>query len=143
MTDLNPFILAHTNNHYQSMVPDPDSDSFWRQFVLEQSNLNRISHVLPIADCTKTSVNNDTNSNNRIGPSYSQIIKQPSTNCTPRPMSPSLDSKTLKGGKSEEVLDDIIFNENGKRSKRPLKVNIETATKEITFECEKCLKKFP
>ena len=43
VSDLNPFILAHTHNHFQSMVPLPGSEHFWQQFVFDQSNINKCS----------------------------------------------------------------------------------------------------
>ena len=43
VSDLNPFILAHTENHYQSMIPLPNSEGYWRKFALDNSNINRLS----------------------------------------------------------------------------------------------------
>ena len=54
VSDLNPFILAHTHDHYQSMIPCPGSESYWRQVVLDQSNINRLS-VVNLCNNTTTS----------------------------------------------------------------------------------------
>ena len=43
--DSNPFILAHTHNHYQSMVPLPGSEEFWRKIVDQELEKNKRSAV--------------------------------------------------------------------------------------------------
>ena len=43
--DLNPFILAHTHNHYQSMIPLPGSEEFWRNIVNQEATKNRNSAI--------------------------------------------------------------------------------------------------
>merc|ERR1712105_347826 len=44
--DSNPFILAHTHSHYQSMVPFPGSEEYWRNLVVNLVHENRASAVI-------------------------------------------------------------------------------------------------
>ena len=39
------------------MIPLPDSDSFWRQFVLDQASVNRVSDVLSVSSESKMNIN--------------------------------------------------------------------------------------
>ncbi len=60
VTDPNPFILAHTRNHYQSMVPYPDALAWWQQFCIDEIDKMNQSAVVPFTNTNNVSTpNND------------------------------------------------------------------------------------
>ena len=46
VSDSNPFILAHTQNHYQSMIPSPGEEEYWRNLAEHLANNNRTNVVV-------------------------------------------------------------------------------------------------
>ena len=113
VTDLNPFILAHTINHYQSMVPHSESDSFWRQFVFDQANINRMSNVLSVADGSKNSTESlDKNDDCLTAKTISKVISsndEPLQNTRPTLLLNSQNHGSLKDLKTFTEID---FSEN-------------------------------
>jgi hypothetical protein len=59
--DLNPFILAHIQNHYQSMVPLPGSEEFWKKIVDEEVKKNKNSAISSVINNNVSDIGSKTN----------------------------------------------------------------------------------
>ena len=63
VSDSNPFILAHTQNHYQSMIPSPGEEEYWRNLAEHLANNNRTNVVVVNTSNSNTANGNATNTN--------------------------------------------------------------------------------
>ena len=97
--DLNPFILAHTENHYQSMVPTPGSEEYWRELVGDLAEINRTSAVV-------------SNSNNNVPDLDSTSSSKKTSNLEPLVSTTNIDTRDNNNVQEVEC-DRDVENENG------------------------------
>ena len=154
VSDSNPFILAHTRNHYQSMIPSPGEEEYWRNLAEHLANNNRTNVVVVNTSNSNTVTGNATSTNTDTSTNLPEKSNSSKTahNSKPSYTTDTIFSEETTNYFSHNTYSDAVkstrspsFEENvpsKPKFKSPMKLDLSELIQKGSYECSMCNRSF-